>query len=324
MRFADARQLRVNSFALVHHQRTARVKTTAGRQVNRVGGFPLQDHALLSHARVWHRDDRKQRLSVGMFRLLQHLAHRPDLDDAPKIHDRDAVREITDRAEVVRDEDDRDIARLTQFCQQVDDLGADGNIQHRDGLICKQQVRFQHERAGNDDALSLPAGKLMRKTIQKILGRLQACIFERPPHAFAAFIQIGNESMHDQRFGDDLFDGLHWVERFVWILKDHLDTLADRLAFACACVRDVPAFEEDRAFGGFLEPHQRQRERGLAASALADQRDDFAAFELQVHIVHRVDEILLPRKPARSACGKILLEVSYFEDVIVWHDIFSP
>ena len=109
------------------------MKTTARRHVNGVGRFALQNNALTTQARIGNRDDGDQGLCVWMLRLFQHFEHGANFNDTPKVHDGDSVGKKTNRAKIVCDENDRDLACDAQLSQQVDDLGADGNIQHRDG-----------------------------------------------------------------------------------------------------------------------------------------------------------------------------------------------
>ena len=53
---------------------------------------------------------------------------RPLLDDAPAAHHRDAVREVFDDAEVVRDEQVREPARALQPREKIEDLRLDRDV----------------------------------------------------------------------------------------------------------------------------------------------------------------------------------------------------
>ena len=86
----------------------------------------------------------------------------PDLDDAAEIHHRDAVRDPLHHAEVVRDEEVAEAKTFLQIQDQAQDLRADGDIQGRDGLVENDCGGPQDERAGDGDALTLAARKLMR------------------------------------------------------------------------------------------------------------------------------------------------------------------
>ena len=56
---------------------------------------------------VHRRHGREQRLCVGMPGIVEQLSPRRDFDDAPVVHDRDAVGDVFDDGEVVRDEQHR-------------------------------------------------------------------------------------------------------------------------------------------------------------------------------------------------------------------------
>ena len=117
----------------------------------------------------------------------------------------------------------------------------------------------------------------MREALQIVLRRFQPRILEGPADAFPALSGLWREAMDDQRFGDDLFDGLGWIERLVRILKNHLDPLADFLALLVGGMCNVDPFEKDTALRCFLKAHQCQRQGRLAAAALADQGDHLPA-----------------------------------------------
>jgi hypothetical protein len=51
---------------------------------------------------------------------------------------------------------------LAQLGQQVEDLGADADVEHRHRLIGQQQGRLQHQRAGDHHPLALATGELVR------------------------------------------------------------------------------------------------------------------------------------------------------------------
>ena len=57
----------------------------------------------------------------------------------------------------MRDENDGDLACDAEFGQQVDDLGTDGDIQHRNGFICQQNFRLKHKRSSDHHTLALSA-----------------------------------------------------------------------------------------------------------------------------------------------------------------------
>ncbi len=62
--------------------------------------------------------------------------------------------------------------------------------------------------------------------------------------------------MNDQRLSNNLFNSLGWVQRLIWILKDHLNPLPDFLALSIINMRDIFAFKNNASLGGFFESHQ--------------------------------------------------------------------
>jgi hypothetical protein len=105
-----------------------------------------------------------------MARTLDDVPCRALLDDAPEVHDADAICEASGRRKVVRDHEHRE-SSVAQLVEDGQDSGADGYVEHRDRLVCDQQVRLQREACGDGDALPLPPGELMGKAIDEELCR---------------------------------------------------------------------------------------------------------------------------------------------------------
>ena len=51
---------------------------------------------------------------------------------------------------------------LCRLAHQVEDLRLDRDVERRDGLVGDDQLRIERERAGEADALALPARELVR------------------------------------------------------------------------------------------------------------------------------------------------------------------
>ena len=67
---------------------------------------------------------------------------------------------------VVRDEQIGQPQPVLQLQQQVDDLRLHRNVERGDRLVRHDQRRVQRQRAGDADALALPAGKRVRETVE--------------------------------------------------------------------------------------------------------------------------------------------------------------
>src|SRR5262249_15307365 len=157
----DLAKCRHFAAAARHRTWTAWMKMTTARRIERrrplapdfVQWLPLP-------ADLRHRC--QQQLGVGVGRRSKKQSPLRDFDDAAEIHDRNAVAQSLDRAEIVADEQVRDIAALAQLGEQIEDLRLDRHVQCRYGLVANKDLGSHRERARNPDALTLSAGELVR------------------------------------------------------------------------------------------------------------------------------------------------------------------
>ena len=119
-----------------------------------------------------------QRLRVGMLRALDHVDRRSLLDDPAQIHDRDPVAQRPGEAEVVGDEDQRQVAAPLELEQHGEDLRPHRGVEHRDRLVADQPLGLEHQGRGDRDPLALAAGELVRVAVGEALG-LEADVVER-------------------------------------------------------------------------------------------------------------------------------------------------
>mgnify|MGYP000902678350 CR=1 FL=1 len=68
-----------------------------------------------------------------------------ELDDPAQVHDRDAVRDLPDDRQVVRDEDVGDPELVLQVLEQVDDLRLNGDVERGDGFVANDEVSVKLE-----------------------------------------------------------------------------------------------------------------------------------------------------------------------------------
>ena len=73
--------------------------------------------------------------------MVKIVSQSAGLDDAAEIHHGDPVAHVLDHAEIMADHDVGKTERFLEFEQQVDDLGADGDIECRDRLIENDDLR---------------------------------------------------------------------------------------------------------------------------------------------------------------------------------------
>jgi len=146
--------------------------------------------------------------------------HRPEeeffglghLDQLADVQDGDPVSEVLDDAEAMRDEHVRRVELAPEIRERVQDLGPDRDVERQ----CP----------GDPDALPLAAAERVRVATH-VLGpqtdsteQLGAPILKR---------SAGRAPVHFQQFADDLEDRHPWIQRRVWMVKDHPDLAAVRL-----------------------------------------------------------------------------------------------
>ena len=100
-----------------------------------------------------------------MQRVGVELVARRQLHHAAQIHHRDAVGDVFDDVQIMRDEQVRQPHALLQIVREVDHLRLNRHIQRGDRLVADDELRLDGERAGNADALALAAGKLVGKRL---------------------------------------------------------------------------------------------------------------------------------------------------------------
>ena len=80
----------------------------------------------------------------------------------PSIHHRDAVGHLGDDAEVVRDEQQRQVEARLQLAHQVEHLRLNRDVERRRRLVGDDERRLAGERDGDHHALPHAAGQLVR------------------------------------------------------------------------------------------------------------------------------------------------------------------
>ena len=138
-------------------------------------------------------------------------------------------------------------------------------------------LRLERQRARDADALALAAGELVREAVD-VLG-VQPDAVEQLAHAAPRSWPRGRP-VQLQRRADDLADALARVQRRVRVLEDHLHLAPQRLhrSRGRPCVMSSPR-KRIVPVGRRRQPHDRARQRGLAAARLADEPERLALVE---------------------------------------------
>ena len=92
----------------------------------------------------------------------EHRRGRAVLDHLALVHHGDAVADLRGDAQVVGDEQHREIEALADLVEQLEHLRLHRDVERRDRLVGDQHLRLHRERARDADALALAAGELVR------------------------------------------------------------------------------------------------------------------------------------------------------------------
>ncbi len=204
--------------------------------------------------------------------------------------------DLGDDAEIMGDEQNARALAFLQFGDQLQDLGLRRDVECRGGLVGDQQDGIEHQRHGDHDALTLSARELVR------VGGVDALRFRQ---------------LHAGQDGDDLglaLGGVEFgvqcaaprrscspqamtaIERRHRLLKDHRHARATQLAQpGLVGGQDVLAFEQDFARSRLQrlgeQAHHREGDDRLARARFADEADDLARIDGEVHLLDGVDAV---------------------------------
>jgi hypothetical protein len=132
--------------------------------IGRRGDFSRQADELRLRVQARTRHGGQQGARVRVLRRTQHFIDRSLLDDTAQVHHRHGVRQMIDDGEVVGDEQVGEPEIGLQVGEQIENLRLHRNVERRGRLVADHQVGLHGQRAGNRDALPLPARELVRVT----------------------------------------------------------------------------------------------------------------------------------------------------------------
>ena len=114
-------------------------------------------------AAVDGRHGREQRLGVGVVRALVDGLGEAELHQPAEVEDGDPVGDVAHDAEVVGDEEVRDLLLRLELDEQVEDRRLDGDVERRGRLVADDELRVAGERPRDREALLEPARELARR-----------------------------------------------------------------------------------------------------------------------------------------------------------------
>jgi len=191
----------------------------------------------------------------------------------------------------VGDEEIGEAVCAPKRAEEVDDLGADGDVERADGLVEDEKLRFEGEGPGDVDALTLAAGELMREAREG--GGVEADLvqqsFEAGGQALGRALAMDGEGL-----GEDLPDAHAGVEGGEGVLEDDLHAAAHGAELAGAEGEEVGSVVEDLASGGFNEAEEHAGDGGFAGAGLADEAKDFPAMNGEGDVFNDTAGAIIP------------------------------
>src|SRR5436309_360693 len=266
-----------------HRVRAARVEAAAARRRERARHLARHDDLVPLLVGVGRQRRREERLGIGVPGCGGDGLGGADLDDLPEVHHRDRVAHVRDGREVVRDEEVRQAEPALEVAEQVQDLGADRDVQSRHRLVEHDELRLERERPRDRDPLPLPARELVGKEVggaRRQADHLEGAGDPRPRGAGR------RQFVWDEGIRDDRADAQPRIERGVGVLEDGLHGSAVRAQRVRVERLEVPALEADRARRGRFEMQHELRGRRLAAPRLTDDAEGPAGLDRERDPVH--------------------------------------
>ena len=221
-------------------------------------------------------------LGVGLAGMLADFEHRAELDQAAAFHDGHAVAKVAHQRHGMRDEQVGHAVAALQVAQEVDDLGADADIECTDRFVEGQERGFERDGAGDINALALAARELVGEAGEDV--GLESYFAHQFREARADVI-FAEAALDGEGFGDDFADAHSGVEGGEGVLEDHLHAPAELAQVAAAGGEDICAIEQHGAGGGFDQAQQHAGYGGFAGAGFADQAERFAGIDVEGDVI---------------------------------------
>ena len=286
-------QVGVGCAALVGGPQAAGCEAASYRQVGQRRGS-AGDREELGAGREGALGQRShERACVAVLRLREQCLRRGRLDDAPGVHDGDAVGVTGDDTQVVGDEDDAHLVLVAQLVDEVEDLHLRRHVESRRRFVGDQDARLAYEGHGDHDALTHTARELVRVVVDDHLGARHTHTFQDLDGPFESFLR-GELLVNAQRLAHlkaDLHGRVQGCER---ILEDHADLRAAQLALLLQrTLRQVLSVQNDLAGGDGAslgeQTHEGQGGHRLTGAGFTHDAQGFARVNVQVDTGEGVD-----------------------------------
>src|SRR3954454_9788645 len=295
----EAVQVAVDPGAL----RAARVEAAAARRLAQVrwGTGDARER----HDRPRERRERAHQPGrVRVERAAEEDVRGRRLDDLARVHDRDAIAELDEQREVVRDEQDGEAEPPLELLELLQDLALHDHVERRRRLVHHDELWLERQRHCDHDALTHAPRELVR--IRPHARPLDAYQLEQVAGAreciVAADVAIVGP-VHVDELVADAHDRVEDVHR---ALEHERDVAPAHAAQLLAAHRDeILPLEEDAPArdlrGRFEDLEHGARERALAAAGLAGEPEDLAGRDRERDVVDgahaAVAEHVVDREP---------------------------
>ena len=268
--------------------RAAGFERTSGRKLGdgRDGAFDSRKRK--SAIGLKSRNRAQQALGIGMSGRVENVGLGAELDQVAGVHDGDAVGDVRNDGEIVRDEEHRQSEFVAEVVEQVEDLLLNGDIERGGGLVGNEQLRAVDDGHGDHDALAHASGELMRITAGALFGVGDGNVAHASDRLAPCF-RFGDAVMSEDGFGDLVADTHDRVEGGHGLLENHGDARAAKLpqlvgrqlgemrgdaVAVLEAVLENDFARDDR--GGRKQAHDGERGDGFSGAGFADQAEHFA------------------------------------------------
>src|SRR5579859_2809816 len=295
----------LDASANVHGDGAPGMESATGWRMDRARHVALQNNPLPPEGWIRFGDGRKQRLSVGMERVVEDFGGRRELHQLAQVHHPNPVADVFHDRQIVSDEEVSQAELSLEITEQIQNLRLDRYVEGRDRFVADDELWVEHERPRDADPLALAAAELVRVT-PGVLGAKADQGHDLADRDVALGIRA--DIVDDESFADDVTHRHARVERAVGILKYDLHIAAEGFERVATEGKNILIFEPHLATRGFHESKDRPPGRRLAAARLADQSEGLAPLDLEGDVVDRVDLSDLAEEDA-AANREVLDEV---------------
>ena len=255
-----------------------------GRVAPETGGIPAEP--LVADLR----ERGRERRGVRMLGVVEHLVGGALFHQPTRVHDGQAIGDLDQHREVVRDEDHREAELVLELLHEPEHLGLNHDVEGGGGLVGEDDGRATRQRHRDHHPLLLAAGELVRVVGHPARGQAHLLQQRADADLRLALVRL---AVHDDGLGDLIADPAHRVQRVQRSLEHHRGAGPPHGAQPPRLHReDVLPVQEDLTLDlGVLrvQPHDGARDRGLAAAGLTGETQDLPLLHVERHAAHRGD-----------------------------------